>query len=277
MRLRWVIVTRTYALRTILVWTLLELLAALQVPSANGVPVLFSWLRMIVEPVAVAADRTVDLAVDLGLGVRGLHKLMVDNRQMRTELEELRAREMLLEADLDALRDVGKLAGPTAEFEAGSVIGRCAFRNLVTGTMEVRTAQSMIFGRDTPVVAADGLVGRVVRSEGRRHWLQLLTHAAAAVAVQTEDSRVHGLALGTGGYTLTVAYVPRQAELERGVLLVTSGGDGIYPPGIPTVRVTWVRESDDPFLEVTAISAADLRTTRMVLFLPEWAPVDGGE
>jgi len=82
--------------------------------------------------------------------------------------------------------------------------------------------------------------------------------------------------LGTGGYAVTVAYVPRQAVLERGTMLVTSGGDGIYPPGIPTVRVTRVRESDDPFLEVTAVSTVDLRATRMVLILPKWAPAEGG-
>jgi rod shape-determining protein MreC len=156
------------------------------------------------------------------------------------------------------------------------LVGRCSYRDLAGGKMEVRTAQPVHLRRDTAVVAADGLVGRIVRSEGQRHWLQLLTHAAAAVAVQTEDSLVQGLALGTGGVALTVAYVPRQAVLERGDLFVTSGADGIYPPGIPTVRVIRVRESDEPFLEVTAVSTADHRMTRMVLILPEWAPAKNG-
>jgi rod shape-determining protein MreC len=142
--------------------------------------------------------------------------------------------------------------------------------------MEIRTAQPHILAHDTPAVSADGLVGRVIRSEGSRHWLQLLTHTAAAVAVQTEDSRVHGLALGTGSNALTIAYVPRQAALERGALLVTSGADGIYPPGIPAVRVTRIRESNDPFLEVTAISITDIHAIRMVLILPEWAPTTEG-
>lgn len=268
--------SRTYVLRTILVWTLLELLAALQVPAVGGGPVLFSWLRTLIEPVALVAQGTVDLAVDIGLGARGLQRAMVENREMRIDLETLRARQMLLEADLAALREIGDFAGPNAEFGAGSLVGRCTYRDLISGTMEVRTARSYILSHDTPVVSADGLVGRVIRSEGRRHWLQLLTHAAAAVAVQTDDSRVHGLALGTGSNALTIAYVPRQAELERGALLVTSGADGIYPPGIPAARVTRIRESDNPFLEVTAISIADLHATRMVLILPEWAPAAGG-
>jgi rod shape-determining protein MreC len=73
-----------------------------------------------------------------------------------------------------------------------------------------------------------------------------------------------------------VAYIPRQAALERGALLVTSGGDGIYPPGIPAARVTRIRESDEPFLEVTASPTANLHAIRMVLILPEWAPATNG-
>ena len=267
--------SRTYVLRTILAWTLLELLAAIQVPSSGGGPMLFAWFRTLVEPVVIIAQGTVDLVVDLGVGVTGLHRATVENRQMRDELEELRARHLLLEADLEAMRQVGEFAGPDGELEAGSVVGRCAYRDLTSGTMEVRTTQKMLLERDTPVISGSGLVGRVMRSEGRRHWLQLLTHAAAAVAVQTDDSLVHGLALGTGTDALTIAYVPRQAVLERGALLLTSGGDGIYPPGIQTARVVRVRESDDPFLEVTAVLATDLRALRMVLILPRWAPESG--
>jgi rod shape-determining protein MreC len=264
--------SRTLVLRTVLAWTLLELLAALQVPSNGGGPILFSWLRTLVEPAAAIAESAVDFAVDIGVGIQGLHRATAENQRLRSELDELRARQLLLKADLDALRQASGFAGPSGEFAAGSVIGRCAYRDLVSGAMEVRTTQSMTLELDTPVVSADGLVGRVLRSEGHRHWLQLLTHAAAAVAVQTDDSLVQGLALGTGSDLLSVAYVPRQAELERGAMLITSGADGIYPPGIPTASVIRVRESDDPFLEVTAASAADLRAVRLVLILPRWAP-----
>ena len=268
--------SRTYLLRTLLVWTLLELVAALQVPAGGGSPILFSWLRTFVEPVAMVAQAAVDLAVDLGFGARGLQRAVVENREMRIDIETLRARQILLQADLPALREMGDFAGPGAEFDAGALVGRCTYRDLIAGSMEIRTAESFLLAHDTPVVSATGLVGRILKSNGRRHWLQLLTHAAAAVAVETEDSLVHGLALGTGRNSLMVAYIPRQAALERGALLVTSGGDGIYPPGIPAARVTRIRESDEPFLEVTASPTANLHAIRMVLILPEWAPATNG-
>ena len=102
-----------------------------------------------------------DQVVDLGVGIGGLHHAMVENRQMRVELEELRARQLLLEADLEAMRQLGDFAGPDGEFESGSVVGRCAYRDLSSGMMEVRTAQKMVLARDTPVISANGLVGRV--------------------------------------------------------------------------------------------------------------------
>jgi rod shape-determining protein MreC len=143
--------------------------------------------------------------------------------------------------------------------------------------MEVRTASPVYLPRDTPAITSGGLVGRVVRSEGSRHWLQLITHGAAAAAVQTPDSTVQGLVLGTGDETLAVAYVPRQAMLEKGQVLVTSGGDGIFPPGIATATVTRVRETENPFLEIGAAPTAEIRTTRIVILLPLWSAKPGGE
>ena len=262
--------SRILVVRTLFLWTVLELLAAWQVRSSAGAPVLFVWMRALTAPIVTGVEGVVDLARDIGVGASDLHDVIADNQRMRLQLEELRARQLLLQQDLAAQRETSDLATTGAEFRAGSIVARCAYRNLGAGTMEVRTAAKLSIPRDAPVIGAHGLIGRVIRSEGRRHWLQLLTHAAAAVAVQTDDGGVQGLALGAGDGQLTIAYVPRQANLERGTVLSTSGGDGIFPPGIPTVRIVRIRESDDPFLEVRAISSADLRTARVVLLLPAW-------
>ncbi len=263
--------------RTLLLWILLELVAALQVRSATGSVLLVSWLRAVAFPLERAAEHLGNLALDLGLGTRNLQRVIADNHRMRLELETLRAREILLNEDLAALGEARGLAGPGFGLEAGSVVARCTYRDLSAGTMEVRTAASLAIPNDTPALTADGLVGRVVRSEGRRHWLQLIINAAAAVAVQTEDGGIRGLAMGAGTEELTVAYVPRQAQLVRGTQLYTSGADGVYPPGIPTATVVRVRESEAAFLEVGANATARLGVTRVVLLLPGWSPTLSGE
>jgi rod shape-determining protein MreC len=267
---------RLLVIRLVALWALLELFAAWQVRTPDGSLLLASWLRAVARPVIVVADATLATAQALVVGVGDYGRLVADNRRMRIELEGLTARHRLLQEDLRALRDASLLSGPSSEYAAGAMVARCAFRDVAGGTMEVRTAEQMVVPRDSPVVTRDGVVGRITRSEGRRHWIQLITHAAAAVAVRTDDGRLEGLALGSGSEALSIAYVPRQANLERGTVLITSGGDGIFPPGIPAAWVVGVRETAGPFLEVAAATTASLPTTRVVLILPQWSTRQDG-
>ena len=82
---------------------------------------------------------------------------------------------------------------------------------------------------------------------------------------------LEGLASGTGSRQLRLEFIPRRAQLLRGAVLVTSGADGIYPPGLAVARVASIRESDEPFLEVRASPTARLATLRVVVVLPPLA------
>jgi rod shape-determining protein MreC len=76
---------------------------------------------------------------------------------------------------------------------------------------------------------------------------------------------------------VSVLYVPRAADLLRGDGLITSGADGIYPAGIPVARITRIRETDAPFLEIRARPTVDLATLRVVLLLPGWIGTTSSE
>jgi rod shape-determining protein MreC len=262
---------------TILLWLVLEVIAAWQVRTPEGAPLLATWIRSLARPVTWSAVQIGHLVVDVGLGATDLQRIVADNRSLRLEIERLSSRNLLLEEDLTALQDAANLVNDSIEYSNGAVVARCTFRDLAAGSMEVRTDTMVYLPRDTPAITGGGLVGRVIRSEGTRHWLQLITHGAAAAAVQTPDSNVQGLVVGTGDETLTVAYVPRQATLEKGQVLVTSGGDGIFPPGIAAATVVHVRETENPFLEIGAMPTADIRSARIVMLLPLWSAVGDGE
>jgi len=262
---------RTVLLRTALVWLLLEVLAASQVRTTQGSTVLWSWLHGMAQPFVWTSQQLGEFATDVATGLRDSRLLMLDNRRLLLELEEARARNLLLEEDRAALREANRMLQSWIGYEESSLVGRCVFRNLAQGRLEIRLDTGVELARDTPVLSANGLVGRVVRSSGHSHWIELLTHPAAAVAVQTTDGSVRGLATGTGRTDeVSVQFVPRSADLLRGDGFVTSGADGIYPAGIPVARITGIRESDAPFLEILAAPTADLGTLRVVLLLPEW-------
>lgn len=260
---------RVFLLRVVLMWVLLVLLAATQARTPDGTPVAWRWVRSSVEPLVVGSSRVGTVIADVMNGLSDTSRMLVDNQRMRLELEELRTRNLILREDLAALQDASDLLRTMAGFEAETLVGRCVFRDSARGRMEVEVTAASEVRRDTPVLGGDGLVGRVVQSRGARCWVELLTHPAAAIAVQTADGAVQALATGTGrSDVLTVLYVPRAADILQGDDFVTSGADGIYPAGIPVATVVGIRESEAAFLEVRAEPHSNLATLRVVLLLP---------
>lgn len=267
---------RTPVLRVLLVWLLLELVAAAQVRRPAGDSVLRGWLELASRPWMAAAARITDIWSLASDGVRNTRGLIASHLELRQRLEAAESYNLLLAEDLRAQREAVALQTAATDFCSGSVLVRCSFRNLVLGRLQLQAGTADAVRRDSPVVVSGGLAGRVVRLGVHQSWVELITHPAAAVAVRTEDGFVLGLVTGSGSDHLAVQFVPRSAALVRGDLLVTSGADGIYPPGIPVATVASVKESDAPFLEVLARPTGDLAGARVALLLPQWAPVDAG-
>jgi rod shape-determining protein MreC len=145
--------------------------------------------------------------------------------------------------------------------------------------MEVRVSSGSAIPKDTPVLGAGGLVGRVVEARGDSVWVQLLTHPAAATAVQTANGSLQALATGSGRSDhLDILYVPRTADLLQDEIFVTSGADGIYPAGIPVASVVSIRETEEAFLEVHAAPGVAFAQIRVVLLMPSMVggPKPGG-
>ncbi|MFN7176936.1 MAG: rod shape-determining protein MreC [Thermaurantiacus sp.] len=89
-----------------------------------------------------------------------------------------------------------------------------------------------------PVLAADGLAGRVTDVGLAAARILLLTDAASRVPVRVQRTGWTGLAVGTGGRL--VEFQTDMSGLERirpGDMLVTSGDGGIFPPGIPVAVI----------------------------------------
>jgi rod shape-determining protein MreC len=260
--------------RLLLLWVLLELAAAAQVRSASGRSLLAVWLSNVTRPVSVAAEGVVTGIEHVAATFGSTQKLVTENRRLREELEFSRARRLLLEADLEVVHELQRVLELAEVATTTPIAARCVFRDPMLGSMQLRLAGSAPVPRDTPVLGPGGVVGRVVRCRAATCWVELVTHPAAAVAVQASIDRVAGLAVGTGGAELEVRYVSRTATVLVGQVLTTSGADGIYPIGLPVAEVTRVRETDSPFLHIRARPVVDVTSLRAVLLVPGSAAGD---
>lgn len=101
------------------------------------------------------------------------------------------------------------------------------------------------------LVAQGALVGLVAGVESDSASARLLSHEESKIPVTVQGKeRTVGIAAGTGGAWLDLLYVPKDADLAVGDLLVTSGLGGLTPRDIPVGVVREVLQEDaSPFLE----------------------------
>jgi len=119
------------------------------------------------------------------------------------------------------------------------------------------------------VIDDTGVVGQVTRVYPWGSEVTLITDKDHAVPVQVLRNGLRAIAFGSGGAAdITLRYTPISAEIEVGDVLVTSGIDGTYPPGLPVARVTQVeRNPAYPFARITCTPLAGVDKNRQLLIL----------
>lgn len=118
-----------------------------------------------------------------------------------------------------------------------------------------------------PVVAAEGVVGRIIKTAPNSSRVLLITDASSAVAVLTQRTRTRAIARGRGE-DLAVEYTGREEDVKPGDLLVTSGMGGIFPKGLPLGRVAAVEKDQfGLFQRVKATTAADFTHLEEVMVI----------
>ena len=91
---------------------------------------------------------------------------------------------------------------------------------------------------------SDGLVGKVVLAGPHSSRAILLTDRESRVSALNQRTRDTGLIEGTGSLLLKMTYLDRDADIQIGDTILSSGYGGIYPKGVPIGRVQLVGEDE---------------------------------
>ncbi|RSB83372.1 rod shape-determining protein MreC [Burkholderia cenocepacia] len=121
----------------------------------------------------------------------------------------------------------------------------------------------------SPVISEDGVIGQVTRVFPLQSEITLVTDRDLAIPVQVLRTGLRSVIYGTPkGDSLDLRFVPTSADLVAGDELVTSGLDGVYPPGLPVAKVVRVDKlADTAFARVTCAPVAAVRGARQMLVL----------
>jgi rod shape-determining protein MreC len=279
-------VRRRRAVLLLLVAASLTLLS-LYYREGNGGP-LHGFERVVstvLGPLEEGADRALKPAQDLVNWFQETFEARGDNKELRDEVADLR--DQLAEAQtaaqqrdelakLDALTG-GGLIPAGKEAVTARVIGRSP--TVWYSTVTIDKGSSAGIAVDDPVIAADGLAGRVSQVTRGTAQVTLITDANSSVTARVQPEGATGVVEPNVGdpRDLTLNFVEPGEEINEGQMVVTagfsaSGLGSLFPPGIPIGEVTDSSlEEQQAYQRIHLEAFADLRDMEYVQVL-----TDGG-
>lgn len=228
-------------------------------------------LSVVLYPVELLVSAPSSIRRSVAEGMTTRSELMAENQRLKAEALARSARVQrltALEAENARLR---ALLDSTARVAEDLVIAEIVsvdmnpFRNLIV--INKGGSDGVFIGQ--PLIDADGVIGQITRDRVFTAEAMLVTDVDHALPVEIARNRLRTIAVGTGELDrLSLPFLPRNADVRQGDLLVTSGLGGKFPPGYPVGIVGAVRSvTGQPFLEIDAQPAAALNRIREVLLI----------
>lgn len=104
------------------------------------------------------------------------------------------------------------------------------------------------------VVVPDGIVGQVIEASRRYAKVLLITDRNSSVDVLVQETRARGVLKGGGVGACRFAYANRNATIEAGQRIVSSGLDGVFPKGYFIGTVSEVRKGVSGIFQEVAVT-----------------------
>jgi len=196
-----------------------------------------------------------------------LRGVRAENRNLKAQLEHMSIEQARLSQDADQARRLQALLGFKAQFisqtMAAQVIG--ASGSELSRSVYIDKGDKDHIKPDMAVITADGIVGKVLRVYRSTSQVLLINDQTSGVGALLDKTRLQGILRGTPTGEAVLEKVMSDETVPAGELVLTSGGDGVFPKGLLVGRVTKVSTGNDLFLNIRVRPAADLSKLEEVL------------
>ena len=192
-----------------------------------------------------------------------------ENFKLKQEVTELKTRLLDYDERLNEVNRLRQLAGFTQTLPDKFLAAEVFTGQRALPFKTIRISKGSMDGVKTgmPVVAANGVVGRVIRSGFKFSDVQLLVDYDSNIDVLVQRNRTRGV---LGGYANENCRLnlQRSAEIKIGDTLVTSGIVGSFPKGVPVGKVVRISfETDNVSQVITVEPWIDHRRLEEVIVL----------
>ncbi|MGZ6133757.1 MAG: rod shape-determining protein MreC [Myxococcaceae bacterium] len=236
----------------------------------------------VIDRVALAMTAPVQRAAVGSIdGVVNAWQQYVSLRSVRREVGKLQAENAQLRGDVVGLAEAraeNDRLRRLIHYEEGNpgpkVVARVLGINPDPNRLTLRIDRGEGDGvrRGQAVVTADGVVGQVLRATASAADVLVAFDPNCRLGGRIQRTRARVGVSGSGeAQALKLEYLLRSEDLEEGDLVVTSGTDGVYPPGLVVGRVTGVqRQTSGMFLNAGILPAVNFtRVEEVVVLAPQ--------
>ena len=276
-------VRRRRAVLLLLVAASLTLLSLYYREGSSGGPLhgAENVVSTIFSPISSVTDRALKPVRDLVNWFHETFDARGDKARLQDQVATLRdqlARQQTQQGEAKELSDLNELTsggivpdGTTPV--TARVVGRSPTVWYSTVTIDRGSGDGVRI--DDPVVAAQGLAGKITQTTSNTSEVTLITDADSAVTARVQPSGATGVVEPNVGNPndLQLDFLERGAHIAEGQMVVTAGfstGDlgSIFPPGIPIGHITTATvEEQQAYQRVHLAPFADLRDMDFVKVL----------
>jgi rod shape-determining protein MreC len=236
-----------------------------------------SLVRFWVVELFVPGEKVID---SVGSGVRNLFRNYVDlrdvreqNAELQSQLDRLRLEEVSLAEDAGQARRLQTLLAFKEKFISKTVAAQ------VIGTSGSEHSHVLYLDKgsndgikaDMAVITPRGIVGKVAKAFPGTSQVLEINDATAGAGVMLERSRLRGVLRGTTSGIPEILHIMADEKIVAGEPVVSSGGDQIYPRGLPIGTVFSIGPDPEggPFMVVRVKPSANLDRVEEVLVITQ--------
>ncbi len=200
-----------------------------------------------------------------------LRGVRAENRELKQQIERMRLEQVRLSEDAAQAQRLQNLLAFKEQFVsktvAAQVIGSSG--SDLSRVVYIDKGENVGIRRDMAVITADGIVGKVLMVYPSVSQVLLINDQSSGVGAILDKSRLQGVLRGGANGEVMLERVMSDEQVAAGDVVLTSGGDRIFPKGLPVGTVSHVSNGKDLFLTIKIKPAANLSKLEEVLVLLE--------
>ncbi|MBK5276905.1 MAG: rod shape-determining protein MreC [Desulfuromonadales bacterium] len=228
---------------------------SLNIPHKRSANFVERGVMMVFSPVMKPAARMSGSIEDVWDNYVNLVGVRQENLRLRNEVKELNERVVAAAEATFANQRLEKLLGMKNSIKipvlSAMVVGEDLsswFRTLV-----IDRGSSSGIAEGMAVVAADGVVGQIVKVSPTTSRVLLLTDHASGIAATIQRSRARGVVKGKSEGLCSLEFTTREEDVKVGDMVITSGIGGVFLKGVPIGEVTMVKRGEYGIFQTVTI------------------------